>query len=51
MGLSLVKEIVEIHGGLIKVRSKLDEGSTFSVILPKDEQMTEEEYIAEQIAA
>ena len=51
LGLSLVKEIVEIHGGHVKVRSKLDLGSTFTVILPKNEQMTEEEYIAEQIAA
>ncbi len=51
LGLSLVKEIVEIHGGLIKVKSKLGHGSKFTVILPKDKQMTEEEYISEQIAA
>jgi len=50
LGLSLVKEIVEIHGGLIRVKSKLGQGSTFTVILPKNKQMTEEEYIAEQIA-
>jgi len=51
LGLSLVKEIVEIHGGVIKVKSKLGHGSTFTVILSKNDQMTEQEYIAEQIAA
>lgn len=50
LGLSLVKEIVEIHGGLIRVKSKLGQGSTFTVILPKNKQMTEEENIAEQMA-
>lgn len=35
LGLSLVKQIVEIHGGKIQVQSKLGEGSTFTVVLPK----------------
>lgn len=35
LGLPLVKEIVEIHGGKMKVSSVLGQGSTFSFILPK----------------
>ena len=46
-----VKEIIEIHGGIIKVKSKLGHGSRFTIILPKNEQMTEEVYITEQIVA
>jgi len=34
LGLSLVKAIVEAHGGQIEVRSELGAGSTFSVRLP-----------------
>lgn len=34
IGLSLVKELVKLHQGEIKVDSVLDEGSTFSVYLP-----------------
>jgi len=35
LGLALVKEIVEIHGGTMTVHSKLGEGSTFSFFIPK----------------
>lgn len=35
IGLTIVKSIVEAHGGRIKAESILNEGSTFTVILPK----------------
>ena len=34
LGLSLVKAIVEAHGGLVSVQSQLGEGSQFTVALP-----------------
>ncbi len=36
VGLSLSKEIVELHGGSITVESEIQEGSTFSVRLPPE---------------
>ncbi|MDR2774657.1 MAG: response regulator [Tannerella sp.] len=36
IGLHLVKEYVELHGGRISVRSKVGEGSVFSVFIPAD---------------
>ena len=36
IGLALVKELVDSHGGQIKVASVKGEGSTFTVILPKN---------------
>jgi signal transduction histidine kinase len=35
LGLSLVKAIVEAHGGAVSVQSKVGQGSTFSVTLPR----------------
>jgi two-component system, OmpR family, phosphate regulon sensor histidine kinase PhoR len=35
LGLSIVKHIVEAHGGTVEVSSALNEGSTFSVTLPR----------------
>jgi signal transduction histidine kinase len=34
MGLAIVKEIVELHGGRVTVQSQVDVGSTFTVWLP-----------------
>ena len=36
LGLALVKEIIETHGGEVKVQSVLGEGSKFSVIIPEN---------------
>jgi two-component system, NtrC family, sensor kinase len=34
LGLSISREIVEHHGGTLHVRSKVDEGATFTIALP-----------------
>ncbi|MEW5819641.1 MAG: GAF domain-containing sensor histidine kinase [Cyanobacteriota bacterium] len=34
LGLTITKELVEIHRGIIRVESELDKGSTFTIILP-----------------
>ena len=36
IGLTIVKSIVQAHGGQVTVKSKLGEGSTFMVMLPKE---------------
>jgi signal transduction histidine kinase len=37
LGLALTSEIIRLHGGEIKVTSKVDEGSHFIIRLPKEE--------------
>ena len=34
LGLSFVKEVVDLHGGKILVQSEPGRGSTFSILLP-----------------
>jgi signal transduction histidine kinase len=40
LGLSIAKQIVEEHGGEIRVASELGKGARFSVFLPADEAHT-----------
>jgi signal transduction histidine kinase len=42
MGLYMCKYIIELHGGDIKVRSKIGEGTTFTIYLPSYEENTGE---------
>jgi signal transduction histidine kinase len=48
LGLSIVKTLVEAHGGLVWVESELDEGSTFRVMLPK---LSRKTYLIQTVAA
>ena len=34
LGLSIVKEVVDLHGGIIQIRSKEGEGTLFKVLIP-----------------
>ncbi len=43
LGLTIVKKIIEKHGGRVDVRSSLGEGSTFSFILPEATTLGEDE--------
>ncbi|MDR0940407.1 MAG: response regulator [Mediterranea sp.] len=51
IGLSLTKNLVELHGGTIRVESEVDKGTTFFVLLPIDKSYFKEEEIDEQASA
>lgn len=36
LGLAIVKHIVKLHGGMIEVKSKPHQGTTFTIFLPED---------------
>ncbi len=42
LGLSICKKLVDMMGGTITVRSSLDAGSTFTVLLPKRQEISHE---------
>lgn len=44
IGLALTKDLVEAHGGRITVDSALEEGATFTVILPRGREALPERY-------
>lgn len=46
IGLSIVKELVEIHHGKIQVESKLGSGTTFTILLPTDKRFYPENEIS-----
>lgn len=48
IGLSLVKDLVELHGGTITVESEMDRGTEFIVMLPIDRSYFEEEQIDDE---
>lgn len=46
IGLAIVKEYVELHGGKVTVESEVDKGSTFTVMLPR---FYEDKYLSEYL--
>lgn len=49
LGLSIVSQIVQNHGGTISVESKLGEGTTFRIRLPYEEREVYEEKVGEEL--
>ncbi len=43
LGLMLVKQIVELHGGRVSIESEVGKGSCFSLVIPQQHQVAEQE--------
>jgi signal transduction histidine kinase len=48
LGLSLVKEVVDLHGGKILVHSEPNKGSTFAILLPVKQEFKRDKEVARQ---
>ena len=44
IGLSLVKHIIEAHGGKMYVKSRVGKGTTFTIYLPVSTQLTDNQF-------
>ena len=45
VGLSICKKIIEKHGGTIRAESELNEGATFTILLPEKQRRDQESTI------